>query len=243
MLRYLTDWWGKQSKPHKQRTSMRRSYIMRIRIGPAFRTILRGRTFRGGTVLYRDGTFVLERNIAAENRRHAVTIALNWLWVHFGEELGQAQTLLTVDNPYDEVRYSASFHCRAREYCYLDDETISRLLKESRGELLRETRVRSPYHPHGSVRRVKRRRKLPFRVAPCVYADANNTFYYRYTYVPQHSRDGRFFRRRKIRLFRLEARTLSAAYKEIQDRRLAELHKSHRRLTIRDAYPAIVSLR
>lgn len=179
---------------------------------------------------------MLERNISAENRRHAVTVALNWLWVHFGEDLGQAQTLLTVDNPYDEIRYSTSFHCRAREYCYLDDETISHLLKEARGELMRETRSRRPHHPYGSVRRVKRRRKLPFRVAPCIYADANDTFYYRYTYVPQHSKNGRFFRRRKVRLLRLRAHALFAAYKEIKERRLTKLHKSRRHLNIRDVY-------
>ncbi len=207
---------------------MRRSYTMRVRIGFAYRSVLQGRTLRDGTILYRNEMFVLERIVSGENRRHAVTIALNWFWVHFGQDLGQAQTLLTIDDPYYEIIYGTFFHCRAREYCYLDDETISHLLEEARGELVRETRLRNSHHPYGSVRRVKRRRKLPFRVAPCVYADANNTFFYRYTYVPQHSRNGKFIRHRKVRFLRLAAHDLLSAIKEVKNRNLPALHKSRR---------------
>lgn len=87
---------------------------MRVRIGFERRYLLNGRTLRNTTVLYRDDTLVLERTIAGKDRRHAVTIALNWLWVHFGHELGQAQTLVTVDDPFEEVRYWTSFKCRVR---------------------------------------------------------------------------------------------------------------------------------
>lgn len=207
---------------------MRRSYTMRVRIGFDHKSVLHGRGWRGVTTLYRDDTLVLERTVPGTNRRAAVTVALNWLWVHLGHQLGQAQTLLTVDNPYEEVKYSTSFHCRAREYCYLDEITVTQLLLEANGELVRETRLRALHHPYGSVRRIKRRRKLPARVAPNVYADANNTFFYRYTHVPQHSKKGKFIRYRKVRFLRLEARGLSSAIKEIKDRDLPALHKSRR---------------
>lgn len=207
---------------------MPHSYTMRLRIGFAYYNLLRGKTFTGATILYRDEMLVLERIVSGESRRHAVTTALNWLWEHFGNRLGQAQTLLTVDDPTEEVRYGTFFHCRAREYCYLDDETISRLLEEARGELARETRLRGPHRPYGSVRRVKRRRKLPVRVAPCLYADANNTFFYRYTYVPQHSRNGKFFRYRKVRFLRLAAHDHYSAVMEVKNRNLPSLHKSRR---------------
>ncbi len=207
---------------------MRKSYTMRLRVGLADARLLQEKTFIGGTILFRDEMLVFERIVSGENRRHAVTVALNWLWERFGNRLGQAQTLLTVDDPQEEVKYGTSFHCRAREYCYLDDETILRLLEEARGELARETRVRGPHRPYGSVRRVKRRRKLAVRVAPCLYADANNTFFYRYTYVPQHSKNGRFFRYRKVRFHRLTSHDLSSAIVEVKNRNLPALHKSRR---------------
>ncbi len=207
---------------------MLQPYTMRVKIGFDHRELLRGRTFRGTTMLYRDETLVLERTISGKTRRHAVTLALNWLWKHFGHELGQAQTLVTVDDPFEEVTYGPFFKCRARKYCYLDEETIARLLSETGGELLRETRVGSLRHPFGSVRRVKRRRKLPMRVAPCIYTDANRTFFYRYTEVPQHSKQGRFFRYRKVRLLRLTAHNLFAAIREVKERNLPSLHKSRR---------------
>ncbi|MDO8594238.1 MAG: hypothetical protein Q7R93_01850 [bacterium] len=207
---------------------MLRAYTTRVRIGFTHRGLLHGRAFRGTTTLFREETLVLERTISGKNRRHAVTVALNWLWKHFGHDLGQAQTLVTVDDPHEEVKYGTFFRCRAREYCYLDDKTISRLLAEAQGELVRETRMRSPHHPYGSVRRIKRRRKLLFRVEPCIYTDANNTFFYRYTHVPQHSKRGRFIRYRKVRFKRLEAHDLPSAKKEVERRNLLALHKSRR---------------
>src|SRR3989344_8305009 len=133
---------------------MLRAYTMRVRIGFNQRNLLRGRRLQSTTVLYREETLVLERTISGKDRRHAVTIALNWLWGHFGHQLGQAQTLVTVDDPHTEVTYGPFFKCRVRKYCYLDEATIARLLEEARGELMRETRLRCLYHPYGSVRRV-----------------------------------------------------------------------------------------
>ena len=184
---------------------------MRIRIGFEHQNSLKWRALPKATMLCRDGTLLLERIISGKDRLHAVTFALNLFWKYFGHAFGQAQTRLTIDDPYGEVRYGMLFKCCARRYCYLDEATIARLLEEARGELALETRLRCLHHPYGSVRRVKRRRKLPFRVAPCLYADANGTFYYRYTTVPQCSRGGRFFRYRKVRLLRLLARDFSAA--------------------------------
>ncbi len=209
---------------------MQRAYTMRVRIGFDQRVLLRERRLRSTTLLYREETLVLERTISGKDRRHAVTVALNWLWQHFGHQLGQAQTLVTVDDPYEEVTYSSFFKCRARKYCYLEEVTIVRLLEEARGELARETRLRCLYHPYGSVRRVKRRRKLPVRIAPCFYVDANETYFYRYTMVPQHSKRGRFFRYRKVRLRRLAAHDISGAVAEIKSLNLPALHKSRRDL-------------
>jgi hypothetical protein len=187
------------------------------------------RSLRNLTQVFREDHFVAERMIPAPNRQAAVRKALQWFSTRFNGSVGSAREILTVDDPYHEVIYDQDFGCNDLRNKFLPEEVLERLIAESNGELVRDTRSTKLGHPLGAVRRRKRRVKFKAKaIAPCVYQNDFGTLFYRITEKPQVSRSGMLLGKHKTRLVRLAARTLREAVEEIQTRRLPELHQSRR---------------
>jgi len=158
--------------------------------------------------------------ISAVSRREAVHKLELWFWYEYKGKLGQVHKAMIVSDPYEEVHYGPDFRCSDRMNKFLPPDVIERLIQESRGELMPDTREGVPHSPPNSVRRVRRRRDFGVFVAPGIRRMKNNVFYYRITIAPQQSRNGHRLRKRKYRDVRLTARTLPDAIKEIRQRRL-----------------------
>jgi len=187
------------------------------------------RSLRNLTQVFRENCFVAERVIRATNRRNAVRKALQWFATRFKCSAGSPWELLTVDDPFQEVTYDASFSCGDLRNKFLPKEVLERLIAGSNGELVQDTLSGKLGHPLGDVRRTKRRVKFKARaIAPCVCQNECGTLFYRITERPQSSQSGRLLRKRKTRLIRLAARTLPEAVAEIQARHLLELHQARR---------------
>ncbi len=173
-------------------------------------------------------------DIKARDRREAVTKALNWFWYEYLGAMGSAHEVLTVDDPYMEVRYGPKFICNDRKNKLLPPDVIERILKESNGELERDLRAGRPHFPPGSVKRIKRRRDFGRFIAPCLKRMNNGVLYYRIGTRSQISRGGRRIRKPKYRDIRLQARNLPDAIEEIRQRKLNQLTEKRRNMKVRE---------
>lgn len=191
------------------------------------------RTYK--VTLVKDGTSTMIP-LRAFDRRQAVKIALNWFWYEYKGALGPAHKSMTVNDPYEEVRYGPKFLCNDRMNKLLPLDVCLRLFKESKGELVIDKREGKRHHQPNSVRRVKRRRDFGKFVAPAIRRMNNGVMYYRITRAPQRSHGGRRYRKRKYVDVRLDARTLEDALGEIQMRGLHLRHalKAARQLVVRE---------
>ena len=114
--------------------------------------------------------FRLELRKVSFNRDKVIYKTCQWYWNMFKGAWGEASHILVVPDTYGEVKYSDSFTCNDRNSRYLDEETIERLISESKGELTRETRTDSKRnHPRNPLKRVKRRRRFNERVGTNLY--------------------------------------------------------------------------
>ncbi|PIQ68959.1 MAG: hypothetical protein COV91_01375 [Candidatus Taylorbacteria bacterium CG11_big_fil_rev_8_21_14_0_20_46_11] len=200
-------------------------------------------TLRGGRkrcshlfdVLLRDDAFVISRNIFARTRDQAVYRALQYYWIRLNGALGPASRILTVDDPFNEVVFSDDFDCNDRRNNYLPNDVKARVIAVSHGVLIDGKQAGTCHHPSRSLRRLKRRRKLPFRIRPHVYTDANGTIFYSMTIRPAITKDGTTYQKRKVSMVRLNSKVLSDAYVEIARERLPEKHllNSRRRIKTR----------
>ncbi len=166
--------------------------------------------------------------VNAESRSDAVRKSLLMFWDIYKGKLGQAKGILTVSDPLKEVRYSNTFNCNDKGNRYLDEDTLQRVLTEARGELIRDDRVGEKYHAHGSVRRVKRRRKFWQRIAPTIYRSESGVLYYRVVSQGQVSKKRELLTKRKYRVFRLWSKTVAKAIDEIKERKLRSEHHTRR---------------
>jgi hypothetical protein len=207
----------------------------------------------GVHTLFRNGTLCHLKRIQARNRGEAVKKAVNWYWLTY-RGAQPAHDVLQVDDPYDEVHFTPDFRCHDPKHKYLPDQVIERLITESQGRLERDKKIYTPGKPPASVRwkkkrgkmeesnsnsRTGRRRRPPplKRVAPCIYEDGLGTLWY--CIVTQRQRIANPFQRgkrrhrllakRKKKLIRLEAQSLTQAAQEIDQRKLLELNKSGRK--------------
>ncbi len=174
-------------------------------------------------------------SVQAENRRRAVRKALNWFWYEYRGSLGPVHKVMTVTDPYHEVRYGPEFVCNDRINKLLPLDVCLRLFVESKGKLVIDRREGKRYHQPNSLRRVKRRRDFGRFIAPGIKRMKNGVLYYRITTVSQRSYGGRLYRKRKYRDIRLEATTFESALGEIQMKKLHFLHakKSARQMVVR----------
>lgn len=198
----------------------KRCYTITVKLNRFYRV-------HGATVHLRGDGLIAEKIVHAVRRDHAVYLALQWYWQNLTDKVGPVHMVLVVDDPYHEVIYTSDFSCAERKNNYLHEEVIERIIRESDGELTRNTSKGTAHHPPNDLARVKRRRKLPFWVAPSIYSDVNGTLFYRMTVRSQISRRGRLLRRRKVRFVRLEAKALSHAVIEIVAKGLFDLHMKH----------------
>ena len=172
-----------------------------------------------GAKLNSNREFVFKKSFTAFTRKKAVDKVCQWYWKELKGLWGQAHTILTVSDDYQEVYYSDNFSCADKGNRYLDESTILLLLKDSNGELLREESVGEKHHPTNSVKRAKRRRIYLQQVADNIYQHPNTkVMYYAQTVVPQKTKNGKVVQKRKRENFKLVAKSLDKAYKEIERR-------------------------
>lgn len=173
----------------------------------------------------RNGKVSVRLRIEAPHRAKAVHNAQLWFWSTYRGEMGAAHKVLTVSDPYNEVRYDSSFSCHDKRNRHLPDDIIDRVIRESNGELLRDTREGRAHFPPGSVRRVRRRRDAGSFPIPNIRQMRGGLLYYRLIVQGQVSRNGRRYRKRKQRDVRLKSRTLADAIIEIERRGLVLEHE------------------
>ena len=104
--------------------------------------------------------------VEAKNRREAVHKLELWFWYEYTGKLGQVHRAMVVSDPYGEVHYDGNFVCSDRMNKLLPSNVIERLILESKGELIRDTRESKLHNPPNPVRRVRRRRDFGVFVAP-----------------------------------------------------------------------------
>lgn len=173
--------------------------------------------------------FVAERVIRAPNRQKAVRLALQWFAKYFKHHAGPPEKVLTVDDPAGEAAYHPGFNGDDLRNLFLPPDVRARLLAEARGELVHDAASgRLRYRDGAACQPPPEARGQVRVVAPCVCQNERGTLFYRITEQTQASRSGQLLRKRKTRLIRLTARTLAEAAKEIEDRRLHELHQARR---------------
>ena len=164
--------------------------------------------------------FVAKKSIYANCRKQAVHKAVQWYWKEFKGLIGPAHKVMEVDDPYGEVIYDDDFACNDLQNKYLDPSTLDGVIEASDGDLIRDEREGTEHHPPNSVRRVKRRRKQNFVIAPRFLQSPGGTIYYRKTENPQASKDGKVVSRRKVRNVKLASKTLDKALREVERRGL-----------------------
>ncbi|HOW80596.1 MAG TPA: hypothetical protein PK406_14220 [Verrucomicrobiota bacterium] len=180
-------------------------------------------------LVLRGDYFVAERVIRAPNRQTAVRLALQWFAKYFKHHAGPPEKVLTVDDPAGEAAYRPGFNGDDLRNLFLPPDVRARLLAEARGELVQDAASGRLRYRDGAVCQPPPEARGQVRViAPCVCQNERGTLFYRITEQTQASRSGQLLRKRKTRLIRLTARTLAEAAKEIEDRRLHELHQARR---------------
>lgn len=158
--------------------------------------------------------------MSAPDRRTAVLLILRWFRGKYKGKLGTAIDVLTVGDPHKEVVFrqpEQAFSCRSKTNNYLDEETIVRVIAESKGKLERDMRESTPNHPRRSLW-YKKRHPREFRVTavPNIHETNFGVFYYRVVVTPQRSRGGVIIQKRVLKDIKLNAKTLEAAIEEIK---------------------------
>jgi hypothetical protein len=132
-----------------------------------------------GARLMSDRMFKYVRSFNALCRRDAVNKACQWYWKHYKSKWGQANQIMIIEDPYDEVRYSEEFSCSDKANRYLSEQTLESLIQDSNGELIKEEEEGCKNHPTNSVKRVKRRRKYHERIGVNLYkSPSTETLFY-----------------------------------------------------------------
>jgi len=173
-----------------------------------------------------EGKVIATHLIEAPNRGRAVNKMLQWFWGEYKNRLGLAADLVTVGDPYYEVVFEELFNCNDKRNNYLDEQTLRRVVEESKGVLIPDTRSHVHHNPRRSLKRSKRRREYRITVLPNIHQSNTGIFYYRVTVTPQKSKGGTVKTKRKHRDIRLEAKTLPEVVEEIKTRRLRSENKT-----------------
>ncbi len=171
-----------------------------------------------------NGSLIARHIIEAPSRAIAVHKAQLWYWSKYKGSLGNIHNILTVDDPYQEVRYDSTFKCSDKKNRHLKEDDLERIIAESNGELVRNYGSGTRHHPAPQLKRVKRRRVYHTTVGPNIRRSGTGALYYCITLQPQKSRNNTLLKKKKYRLVKLEARTMHDAIHEIAEKKLLELH-------------------
>ena len=159
-----------------------------------------------------DRTFKFTKVFIKKNREAAVYAACQWYWEEYKGAWGQINDIMVVADPLEEIKYDDNFACSSRSSRYLDEETIKRLIKEAKGELIREAKDEGKrHHPKNPLKRVKRRRIKPKKIGTNLYQSSTGVMSYITVY---RSKNGKRCRKSN----KLASQTLEKAKQEIERR-------------------------
>ncbi|MBT89543.1 MAG: hypothetical protein CMN79_03520 [Spirochaetales bacterium] len=148
------------------------SYLATIKVGDAIEPTRKAISC-GVSFLFREDGFVWTRLFTAKSRGEAVQRASNWFFSLKCSKHAKANIPhvtvkdLTVDDPRNEVFFYKRFRCFDANSKLLEDETIERLLKESRGKLRKSKLDRKKFACRSSVEWNRNSKRLSYR-PPCL---------------------------------------------------------------------------
>ena len=167
-----------------------------------------------------DRQFVACKPFYGCNRRSAIIKASEWYNSHLKKVLGNPQHVMFIDDPLQEVTYDDDFVCTDLRNKYLDENTISRLLAESHGDLGRESSMQPDGVPLGSVKRLRKRKRKEVQLTDRLSQTPSGTIYYKMTEVVE----GRGCSV-KVRKIKLASKSLLKAKREVIRRGLNKFEK------------------
>ena len=167
-----------------------------------------------------DRQFVAYKSFYGCNRRSAVIKASEWYNSHLKKVLGNPQNIMFIDDPLLEVTYDDDFVCTDLRNKYLDENTITRLLAEAKGDLGRENSILPDGAPLGSVKRLRKRKRKEVQLTDRLSQTPGGTIYYKMTEVVE----GRGCSV-KVRKIKLASKSLLKAKREVIRRGLNKFEK------------------
>jgi hypothetical protein len=144
------------------------SYLVTIRVGDAVEPSRKAVSCGVNFLLRKDG-FVWTRFFSAKSRVEAVQKASNWFFSLKSSKYSKSKLShvtvkdLTVDDPQKEVFFYKKFRCFDANNKLLEDETIERLLEESRGKLRISQLDRKKFAVKSSVEWNRNSKRLSYR--------------------------------------------------------------------------------
>lgn len=165
--------------------------------------------------------FIATKAVYGNSRKKAVQQAVQWFWKDFKGLLGSAHKVMTVSDPYEEVVYGEGFACNDIGNKYLNEETLSRLLEDANGDLIRDDSKGTEKHPPNSVKRTRRRRKSNKQLTSRLSQSPGGTIYYKMTEVSDKSMSAR----PKMKMIKLSSKSLDKAIREVERRGLNKFEK------------------
>lgn len=166
-------------------------------------------------------TFIATKAVYGNSRKKAVQQAVQWFWKDFKGILGSAYKIMTITDPYDEVDYDENFACNDLGNKYLDEPTLSRLIEDSNGDLVRDESEGSEKHPPNSVKRTKRRRKQNVQLTSRLSQSPGGTIYYKMIDIADKVKNAR----PKVKMVKLSSKSLEKAVREVERRGLDKFEK------------------
>ncbi|MDG0964906.1 MAG: hypothetical protein P8O23_07565 [Opitutales bacterium] len=166
-------------------------------------------------------TFIATKAVYGNSRKKAVQQAVQWFWKDFKGVLGSAYKIMTVNDPYGEVVYNDDFACNDLGNKYLDEDTLTRLIEDASGDLVRDESEGSEKHPPNSVKRTRRRRKQNIQLTSRLSQSPGGTIYYKMTDIAEKTKSTR----PKVKLVKLSSKSLEKAVREVERRGLDKFEK------------------
>ena len=166
-----------------------------------------------------DRCFVAKVAMYGNSRRRGVEKAIEWFNKEFKGLLGSAHKVMTIDDPFGEVSYDATFACNDLGNKYLDSKTIERVIAESDGDLAPED-PESENNQHNCLRRMKRRKKQVIQLTSRLSQTPSGTIYYKMVEPVVSSG-----KRMKTTSVKLSSKSLEKALREVSRRGLDKFEK------------------
>ena len=164
-------------------------------------------------------TFIATKPVYGNSRKKAVQQAVQWFWKDFKGLLGPAHKVMTINDPYEEVRYDDNFACNELGNKYLDCQTIDRLLDQANGELAIDDSPGSERHPRTVLKELEEGEQN-VQLTSRLSQSPGGTIYYKMSFP---SSDTNSF---KVKIIKLSSKSLEKAKREVERRGLDKFEKS-----------------